>query len=239
MGGNVTIRCWLHLKNMRIVLYKDGAGNYLTYTDPAGSEGEFPITRARREHGGSYTCRYSDRTGPATHSEPSDPVQIIVAAPTDAGSSPAGGTDSIQSEAAPTPTRQGSAVPGGSEPPGLTSPIIAGASAAAAVLLLLLLLMVFVCFKKTRARKGATSRPTSTSPMGALKPPAQQDSSYDSIDKGKQPQTLPQEPNPDGLTYAELNHQPLQAKPGDPAAAPQPAQPGVYAAINVSRGAPQ
>uniref|UniRef100_A0A8C3P668 Ig-like domain-containing protein n=1 Tax=Chrysemys picta bellii TaxID=8478 RepID=A0A8C3P668_CHRPI len=46
---------------------------------PAGSEAEFPITSARREHGGSYTCRYSNRTVRVAYSEPSDPVQIIVA----------------------------------------------------------------------------------------------------------------------------------------------------------------
>ncbi|XP_039366221.1 immunoglobulin superfamily member 1-like [Mauremys reevesii] len=81
LGGNVTIRCWHQRLGMRILLYKDGAGNYLTYTDPAGSEAEFPITSARREHGGSYTCRYSNRTVRAAYSEPSDPVQIIVAEP--------------------------------------------------------------------------------------------------------------------------------------------------------------
>ncbi|XP_065427972.1 T-cell-interacting, activating receptor on myeloid cells protein 1-like [Chrysemys picta bellii] len=79
MGGNVTIRCQHQHLGMRFLLYKAGDGNYLTYTDPAGSEAEFPITSARREHGGSYTCRYSNRTGPAAYSEPSDPVQIIVA----------------------------------------------------------------------------------------------------------------------------------------------------------------
>ncbi|XP_044844269.1 leukocyte immunoglobulin-like receptor subfamily B member 3 [Mauremys mutica] len=81
MRGNITIRCWHQRLGMRILLYKDGAGNYLTYTDPAGSEAEFPITSARREHGGSYTCRYSNRSVRAAYSEPSDPVQIIVAEP--------------------------------------------------------------------------------------------------------------------------------------------------------------
>ncbi|XP_044844267.1 immunoglobulin superfamily member 1-like [Mauremys mutica] len=81
MRGNITIRCWHQLLGMRIQLYKDGAGNYLNYTDPAGSEAEFPITSARREDGGSYTCRYSNRTDPPAYSEPSDPVQIIVADP--------------------------------------------------------------------------------------------------------------------------------------------------------------
>uniref|UniRef100_A0A674JVR4 Immunoglobulin domain-containing protein n=1 Tax=Terrapene triunguis TaxID=2587831 RepID=A0A674JVR4_9SAUR len=78
VGGNVTIRCWHQLLGLRFLLYKAGAGNYLAYTDPAGSEAEFPITSARREHGGSYTCRYSNRTGRAAYLEPSDPVHIIV-----------------------------------------------------------------------------------------------------------------------------------------------------------------
>uniref|UniRef100_A0A8C4W2S1 Ig-like domain-containing protein n=1 Tax=Gopherus evgoodei TaxID=1825980 RepID=A0A8C4W2S1_9SAUR len=79
VGGTVTIRCWHQLLDMRILLYKDEDENYLNYTDPVGSEAEFPITSARWEHGGSYTCRYSNRTGEVAYSEPSDPVQIIVA----------------------------------------------------------------------------------------------------------------------------------------------------------------
>ncbi|KAM9113629.1 osteoclast-associated immunoglobulin-like receptor [Pangshura tecta] len=81
VGGNVTIRCWHQRLGKRILLYKDGAWNPLNYTDAAGSEAEFPIPSARRDHGGSYTCRYSDTTGPAPYSGPSDPVQIIVADP--------------------------------------------------------------------------------------------------------------------------------------------------------------
>uniref|UniRef100_A0A8C0GYV9 Uncharacterized protein n=1 Tax=Chelonoidis abingdonii TaxID=106734 RepID=A0A8C0GYV9_CHEAB len=50
--GNVTIRCRHQRLGMRFLLYKDGDGDYLTNTDPAGSEAEFPITSARREHGG-------------------------------------------------------------------------------------------------------------------------------------------------------------------------------------------
>ncbi|XP_044844430.1 leukocyte immunoglobulin-like receptor subfamily A member 2 [Mauremys mutica] len=81
LGGNVTIRCQHQLLGMRILFYKDEDENILNYTDPAGSEAEFPITSARRDHGGSYTCRYSNRTGNVTYSEHSDPVQIIVADP--------------------------------------------------------------------------------------------------------------------------------------------------------------
>ncbi|KAG6925899.1 leukocyte immunoglobulin like receptor A2, partial [Chelydra serpentina] len=71
MGGNVTIRCRHQRQGMRILLYKDGDGNLLNHRDPAGSEAEFPIPSTRREHGGNYTCRYSNRTGPAAYSEPS------------------------------------------------------------------------------------------------------------------------------------------------------------------------
>ncbi|XP_030400864.1 immunoglobulin superfamily member 1-like [Gopherus evgoodei] len=67
--------------DMRIQLYKAGGGNYLTYTDPVGSGAEFPIISARQEHGGSYTCRYIYRSGETAYSEPSNPVQIIVADP--------------------------------------------------------------------------------------------------------------------------------------------------------------
>ncbi|XP_026518853.1 leukocyte immunoglobulin-like receptor subfamily A member 2, partial [Terrapene carolina triunguis] len=98
-------------------------------------------------------------------------------------------------------------------PPDLTNPIIAGVSAAAAVLLLVLLLVAFVCFiKKSRANA--------------------------SIDEGKEPQTLPQEPDPgaDRLTYAELDDQALQAKRGGLSSAPEPV---LHAAINVNRAAPQ
>ncbi|CAM5173371.1 unnamed protein product, partial [Eretmochelys imbricata] len=83
VGGNVTIRCWHQRLGMRFVLYKDGDGNHLRYTDPASYVAEFPIPSARREHGGSYICRCAYRTGSAVFSEPSDPVQIIVAEGTD------------------------------------------------------------------------------------------------------------------------------------------------------------
>uniref|UniRef100_A0A8C8RWY6 Ig-like domain-containing protein n=1 Tax=Pelusios castaneus TaxID=367368 RepID=A0A8C8RWY6_9SAUR len=76
VGGNVTIRCRRQYQDTRTLLYKDGARNYLNYTDPAGSEAEFPIRSVSREHGGSYRCRYTNRSG--NYSEPSDPVEIIV-----------------------------------------------------------------------------------------------------------------------------------------------------------------
>uniref|UniRef100_A0A8C8SQ84 Immunoglobulin domain-containing protein n=1 Tax=Pelusios castaneus TaxID=367368 RepID=A0A8C8SQ84_9SAUR len=77
VGGNVTIRCRQHhYPGLRIQLYRDGIWNYLNYTDPAGSEAEFPIPSVSREHGDRYRCRYHIGSG---YSEPSDPVEIIVA----------------------------------------------------------------------------------------------------------------------------------------------------------------
>ncbi|KAG6925910.1 leukocyte immunoglobulin-like receptor, subfamily A (with TM domain), member 6, partial [Chelydra serpentina] len=79
------------------------------HMDPAGAGAEFRIPTVGRQHGGSYSCSYRPRSEPFVSSQPSDPVQLVVAG----GSEPPA-------------------------PPSLTSPIIAGASAAAAVLLLLL-----------------------------------------------------------------------------------------------------
>ncbi|XP_067408503.1 immunoglobulin superfamily member 1-like [Emydura macquarii macquarii] len=141
MGGIVTIRCWHHqFGGKRFHLYKDGVENYLRYTDPAGSEAEFPILRVRREQRGNYTCRYSPRTGDVAYSEPSDPVQIIVAG--ESGS----------------PTSLN-----------LPRPVTAGVSAAAAILLLLFLLLAFVCFRKTRANPYPKPS-ISLSPSGRIVP---------------------------------------------------------------------
>ncbi|XP_044844263.1 platelet glycoprotein VI-like [Mauremys mutica] len=236
-GADVTIRCQGPRWDVRFFLHKAGDLNPQRHMGPAGAragagaEAEFRIPTVGRQHGGNYSCSYRPQSEPFVSSQPSDPVQLVVA---DAGSDPTEETDSAQPGAAPAPTHPGSAEPGGSEPPGLT--IIAGVSAAAAGLLLLLLLVAFVCFRKTRARKAAARRPSSTSPLAVLKAPDQQDPVYASVDEGKEPQTPPQEPDPDGLTYAELNHQALQAKRGG--LAPDPAQPSMYAAINVSQGGP-
>ncbi|XP_039366028.1 immunoglobulin superfamily member 1-like [Mauremys reevesii] len=210
-GADVTIRCQGQRRDVRFFLHKAGDLNPQQHMDPAGAGAEFRIPSVGRQHGGNYSCSYRNWSEPFVSSQPSDTVQLVVA----------GETNPSQPGEAPAPTRPGVMGPGGTNPsqpgeaPAPTHPGVTGPG------------------------KGAAPRPSSTSPMGALKAPAQQDSTYTSIDEGKQPQTLPQEPDPDGLTYAELNHQPLQAKRGGPAPAPQPAQPGVYAAINVSRGAPQ
>ncbi|XP_034648561.1 leukocyte immunoglobulin-like receptor subfamily A member 6 [Trachemys scripta elegans] len=227
LGGSVAVQCRGQRQGVRFVLNKEG--RHFQPVDSAGFEVVFPISNVSREDGGSYSCSYHSKSEPFTVSYPSDPVELVVR----------GGTDPAQPGAAPAPTFPGSAGTGGSESLGLTSPIIAGASAAAAGFLLLLLLVAFVCFRKTRARKGAAPRPSSTSPLGVLKAPAQQDPVYASIDEEKETQTLEPDPGTDGLTYAELDGQALQVKPGGPAPASEPVPPSMYAAINVSRGALQ
>nr|XP_048689450.1 leukocyte immunoglobulin-like receptor subfamily A member 6 [Caretta caretta] len=203
-GADVTIRCRGQPRDVRFFLHKAGDLNPPRHMDPAGDGAEFHIPTVGRQHGGSYGCSYQPRSEPFVSSQPSHPVQLVVAGPAL-----------------------------------LTSHIIPGVSAAAAVLLLLPLLVAFVCFRKTRARKGAAPRPSSTSPMGALKTSAQQGPVYASINKGKEPQTLEPDPGADEVTYAELDGQALQAKRGALAPAPEPAQPSMYAAINVSQGALQ
>ncbi|CAM5173857.1 unnamed protein product [Eretmochelys imbricata] len=227
LGGAVAVWCRGQRQGVRFVLNKEG--RHFPAVDSSGFGAVFFISNVSREHGGSYSCSYHSRSEPFAASSPSDPVELVVR----------GGINLTLPGAAPAPTQPGSAGPA----PGLTTLIIAGASAAAAglLLLLLLLLVAFVCFRKTRARKGAAPRPSSTIPLGKLEALAQEDPNYCFINEGKEPQTLPQEPDPgtDGLTYAELDRQALHAKPGGPAPAPEPTQPSVYAAINLSRGAPQ
>ncbi|XP_065427035.1 leukocyte immunoglobulin-like receptor subfamily B member 3 [Chrysemys picta bellii] len=222
LGGAVTVWCRGQHRGVRFVLNKEG--RHFPSVDSDGFEVVFPISNVSREDGGSYSCSYHSGSEPFAVSYPSNPVKVLVR----------GGTDLGHPGAAPAPTHPpGSPGPGGSESPaslGLTSSIITRASAAAAGFLLLL--VAFVCFRKTRARKGAAPRPSSTSPLRVLKTPTMQDPVYTSMDEGKETQTLEPDPGADGLTYAELDHQVLQAKWGGPAPAPEPAQSSVYAAIN-------
>ncbi|XP_039366214.1 T-cell-interacting, activating receptor on myeloid cells protein 1-like [Mauremys reevesii] len=49
--------------------------------DPAGATAEFCIPSVGRQHGGSYSCSYRLRSEPFISSQPSDPVQLVVAEP--------------------------------------------------------------------------------------------------------------------------------------------------------------
>ncbi|KAG6925916.1 hypothetical protein G0U57_013091, partial [Chelydra serpentina] len=156
-----------------------------------------------------------------------------------AGSIPGGGTDPTQPETTSTPTHSGSVGPSiksgdkksPSSPPetggpeqNLNIPIIAGVSAAAAGLLLLLL--AFVCYRRTRGRKGPAPRQSRESEAASTV--------YALLGEGKQLDVLPQKPDTgaEGHTYAELGCQELQAKQGESAPAPEPV---LYATIDVSQ----
>ncbi|XP_044844536.1 leukocyte immunoglobulin-like receptor subfamily B member 2 [Mauremys mutica] len=214
-GGAVTIRCECRCRGARVLLSKAGDPDARRSMDPTGDVAEFPIRSVSQGDAGNYSCRYSTKWDPPVWSEPSDPVELVVA----------GGTDPTQPGTTPAPTGPNSAGPGtgtegrkspstppetgGSEPsaaPGLTCTVIAGVSAAADGLLLLLLLVAFLRYRRTGGN--------------AL------------LGKRKQLDVLPLEPDPEGLTYTELDGQVLQAKRGGASPAPEPV---LYAAIDVSQ----
>uniref|UniRef100_A0A8C3SSF3 Ig-like domain-containing protein n=1 Tax=Chelydra serpentina TaxID=8475 RepID=A0A8C3SSF3_CHESE len=63
----------------RFSLFKVGDRTPLGRAEPAGAGGEFLTRSVRRGDGGSYTCYYHYATDPCTWSEPSDPVELVVA----------------------------------------------------------------------------------------------------------------------------------------------------------------
>uniref|UniRef100_A0A8C8STB6 Ig-like domain-containing protein n=1 Tax=Pelusios castaneus TaxID=367368 RepID=A0A8C8STB6_9SAUR len=78
-GGAVTIRCQCQQWGMRILLYKLGDPEVRRWAEPAGNLAEFPIRNASRQDAGSYSCRYSTKSNQPFWSEPSDPVELVVA----------------------------------------------------------------------------------------------------------------------------------------------------------------
>uniref|UniRef100_A0A8C3HNH8 Ig-like domain-containing protein n=1 Tax=Chrysemys picta bellii TaxID=8478 RepID=A0A8C3HNH8_CHRPI len=78
-GGAVTIWCHGRHQNMRFLLYKVGNLNVLQDLEPAGDVAEFPICNVSQRDAGSYRCRYSTKSDPPMWSEPSDPVELVVA----------------------------------------------------------------------------------------------------------------------------------------------------------------
>ncbi|XP_053865523.1 immunoglobulin superfamily member 1-like [Malaclemys terrapin pileata] len=81
-GADVTIRCQGQRRNVTFFLHKPGGLNPQQHMDPAGDGAEFGIPTVGRQHGGNYTCSYRLRSEPFISSEPSDPMQLVVAEPT-------------------------------------------------------------------------------------------------------------------------------------------------------------
>ncbi|XP_043390545.1 immunoglobulin superfamily member 1-like [Chelonia mydas] len=80
-GADVTIRCQGQRQDVRFFLHKAGDLNPPRHMDPAGDGAEFHIPTVGRQHGGNYSCSYRPRSEPFNSSDPSDPVQLVVAEP--------------------------------------------------------------------------------------------------------------------------------------------------------------
>uniref|UniRef100_A0A8C8SDZ3 Ig-like domain-containing protein n=1 Tax=Pelusios castaneus TaxID=367368 RepID=A0A8C8SDZ3_9SAUR len=80
-GANVTFRCEGPHRDVRFFLHKAGDLNPQEHVDPAGDWAEFRIPGVGRQHGGRYNCSYRPRSQPFVSSEPSDPVELLVADP--------------------------------------------------------------------------------------------------------------------------------------------------------------
>ncbi|XP_039366229.1 immunoglobulin superfamily member 1-like [Mauremys reevesii] len=81
-GADVTIRCQELRRDVRFFLHKVGDRNPQQHMDPAGAGAEFRIPSVGRQHGGSYSCSYRPRLEPFVSSQPSDPMELVVAEPT-------------------------------------------------------------------------------------------------------------------------------------------------------------
>uniref|UniRef100_A0A452GN72 Ig-like domain-containing protein n=1 Tax=Gopherus agassizii TaxID=38772 RepID=A0A452GN72_9SAUR len=77
LGGNVIFRCVGGQPGLRFVLYR--SGHPVNMQDPSGNEAEFPIPSMGPGNRGSYTCRYYTISQTPDWSEPSDPVELVVA----------------------------------------------------------------------------------------------------------------------------------------------------------------
>ncbi|XP_039374111.1 leukocyte immunoglobulin-like receptor subfamily B member 2 isoform X4 [Mauremys reevesii] len=212
LGGAVTIQCECWCRGARFLLSKAGEQDTQCSTDLVRDVAEFPICSVSQGDAGSYSCRYSTKWDPPIWSEPSDPVELVIA----------GGNNDTQLETEAAPTRSGSTGPGTSTggkkslstPPGTEGTDPAGPQ---------------------------QPEPPTTEPEGEGKGPAPRQSResepattvYALRGEGTQLDVLPREPDPvaEGLTYAELDRQALQAKRGGPAPAPEPV---LYATIDVS-----
>ncbi|XP_074794148.1 T-cell-interacting, activating receptor on myeloid cells protein 1-like [Natator depressus] len=80
-GADVTIRCEGQRRDVRFFLHKAGDLNPPRDMDPAGDGAEFHIPTVGRQHGGNYSCSYRPPSEPFVSSDPSDPVELVVAGP--------------------------------------------------------------------------------------------------------------------------------------------------------------
>uniref|UniRef100_A0A674IUV5 Uncharacterized protein n=1 Tax=Terrapene triunguis TaxID=2587831 RepID=A0A674IUV5_9SAUR len=78
-GANVTIRCQGQRRNVTFFLHKPRDRNPQRHVASGGDWAEFLITTVGRQQGGNYSCSYRPQSEPFISSEPSNPVQLVVA----------------------------------------------------------------------------------------------------------------------------------------------------------------
>ncbi|CAM2110167.1 unnamed protein product [Caretta caretta] len=194
--------------------------------EPAGNLAEFSIRNVSRRDAGSYSCYYQHKGYPFMWSQPSDPVELVVAEPSypkpNISLHPSegvtlGGAVTVRCECRCRGARVFLNKSG--DPDARHATDSAGD------------LVEFPIHNVSRRDAGSYSCQYSTK----WGPPVWSEPSdpVELVVAGSpklQPQS-PQEPDPEaeGLTYAELDHQGLQAKRGGPAPAPEPV---LYAAVN-------
>ncbi|XP_074926855.1 T-cell-interacting, activating receptor on myeloid cells protein 1-like [Chelonoidis abingdonii] len=81
LGADATIRCQGQRRDGRFFLHKAGDLNPQRHMDPAGARAEFHIPTMGQQHGGNYSCSYQSRSEPFISSQPSNPVELVVAEP--------------------------------------------------------------------------------------------------------------------------------------------------------------
>ncbi|XP_034613692.1 immunoglobulin superfamily member 1-like [Trachemys scripta elegans] len=80
-GADVTIRCQGQRRDVRFFLHKAGDLNLQRRVASDEDWAEFLITTVGQQQGGSYNCSYRPQSEPFVSSQPSDPVQLVVADP--------------------------------------------------------------------------------------------------------------------------------------------------------------
>ncbi|CAM5173341.1 unnamed protein product [Eretmochelys imbricata] len=79
-GGAVTVRCECRCRGARVLLYKAGHPEARQGKDPPEDVAQFFIHNVSQRHAGSYSCRYSIKSDLSVWSEPSDSMELVVAA---------------------------------------------------------------------------------------------------------------------------------------------------------------